>query len=153
MSRQVPRRDAFLRTIAGAGSVILAALGCAACVQAPPLAEAAADCATPSAPADIARCALAEVPQLEEQVAAEEQSLVRLLETHAGDTGTGRSLLEEFQRAREAWVQYKEAECSFAYATALGGDLRGLQAATCLRDVLRERLQRLRAQRESLARQ
>ncbi len=94
---------------------------------------------------------LAEATRLEAQLAEEEARLASELENRAGgETGTGRSLLEEFRRAQVAWQQYKDAECSYAYATALGGELRGLKAATCLRDLVRERVARVRAQRLAL---
>lgn len=96
------------------------------------------------------RCALEESQRLEAQLANEEEQLQRTLASVAADTGTGRSLLEEFRAARQAWLEYKDAECSYAYATALGGELRGRNAAVCLRDLFRARLERVRAERERL---
>lgn len=123
------------------------ALGSSACTRTSSLRV--DDCSAPANAADAGRCALEEAQRLEAELADEEARLVGALERHGeAETGTGQSLVEEFRRAQRAWLAYKDAECSYAYAKAFGGELRGLNAASCLRDLLRERLARVRAERE-----
>ncbi len=133
--------------------VALLALPSLSCVRQVTPVDAAAGCAAPTTTAEMSRCALEEAQRLEAQLQEEEERLIRVLQKieggNPGDTGTGRSLLEEFNRAQQAWLQYKEAECSYAYATAFGGSIRGLSAASCLRDLLKERIGRVRKAREA----
>lgn len=152
MSLPPPRSEARLTVLLGAFAT--AALACAGCVR-PIAAEQAPDpCAEAGTPDAVGQCVLAEATRLEAELAEEEAGLAGALEAESGgETGTGRSLLEEFRRAQQAWQQYRDAQCSYAYATALGGDLRGLKAATCLRELMRERVARVRAEREQLQRE
>ncbi len=144
-----PRSEARLTVVAGLASAALACVGCVKPITADRTTD---ECAAAPTHDAVGQCVLAAVARLEAQLADDEARLTSALESQpGGETGTGRGLLEEFLRAQQAWRQYQEAQCSYAYATALGGDLRGLQAAMCLRDLLRERVARVRAELERLA--
>ncbi len=98
---------------------------------------------------------LARAQDLQSRLEQEEAALLSELQAaDAGapaETGTGRSLAQEFERSRAAWREYRDAECSLAYATAFGGSLRGLKAATCLSELNEAQLERVRAMRGALA--
>jgi uncharacterized protein YecT (DUF1311 family) len=133
--------------------LVLASLACAACAAPLVAKESPAGCDALTTPAEISACQFEKVTRLEAELAAEYERTSTLLETvvvrTSGDTGTGRTLVEEFRRSQDAWLAYKEAQCSYAYATAMGGVDRGSHAMNCLQGLLEERIARVRAIRQA----
>jgi len=129
------------------------ALLISACVR-PIAPESGNNCDNAKTTGEMSECAMAEVQALEQQLQAAESGMLadleRIAATSPGDTGTGRTIVEEFGRSQATFNAYKEAECSYAYSTAFGGSIRGLYAALCLRELLKQRLERVVRARNAL---
>ena len=136
------------------GLVLALALPVVGCVHTPQPSASAPVCDSPSI-GERSECMLTRAQGLQTQLEQEEAALLSELQAAdaraTAETGTGRSLAQEFERSRDAWREYRDAECSLAYATAFGGAIRGLKAATCLGELNEERLGRVRALRAMLS--